>query len=529
MLVKLKSLVLGIALMVAMLVPTFATAQAEAEPTSFLKRTFVFPDNPPVEVSAELSAVPLWTVVSNGSNPDAAPSTWCNAWVPAKGIAGWTLDDCVLSITEVSAAIYDYQLPADRRQWYRFWSTRPSNFVYLVPSFAADQAVMLARAEADGGTDEMVDDPTRLAELFREELTQLREDLTILQGDVGTMAEAMGEMSQDIKTLKDTSVAKTDVPGLVDDALRDSGALRDIRASDKEAVEVYVAEQLAALPETLSQDDVTGLIETAMANLGIPQAVIDTAVATAMDEFETRLNDVEALAKDNFETLKNKADQSAVDDLSDRVGAVEKGLNDLQGSSSTSVWGIPAPTWLALLLSVLALIGVGLLAKRKSSKNDLSAVTTTADEAKKKAQSAEDKAGEAQKTADKAHDLAARASQEVRMINFNLPDGWQPVGNFPTKEEVEAVPPARTISLRFWHDSGEEREFVFTKVEKAFKDGGGNMRDGLKPAHADKPIAARPLKMLGSCRTELENESGAKTPTARVARDPDTGKFKKAG
>jgi len=182
-----KSLVLGVALSIApFIIPTLVAAQAVTEPNAFLQRTFTFPDQPPVEVPAELSAVPVWTVVSNGRNPAAAPSTWCNAWIEVKAVPGWDVDDCIASITQVSAAVYDYNLPADRRQWLRFWATRPQNFVYVVPSFAADQAEMLARVEAAAGVNgAIVNDPVALAALFRSELDELKADVTELQGDVG--------------------------------------------------------------------------------------------------------------------------------------------------------------------------------------------------------------------------------------------------------------------------------------------------------------------------------------------------------
>jgi hypothetical protein len=207
MLVQLKPLVMSCALLIATIInSTSVTAQTATEPTAFLKKTFVFPDQPAVEVPAELSAVPLWTVVSNGSNPNAAPSTWCNAWVPAKGIEGWDADDCVVSITEVTAATYDYQLPADRRQWLRFWATRPQNFVFVVPSFAADQAEMLARVEAADGVDgAIVNDPTALASLFRSELDELKADVETLQGDVGTIAGFLDPANDEglTKTIED--------------------------------------------------------------------------------------------------------------------------------------------------------------------------------------------------------------------------------------------------------------------------------------------------------------------------------------
>lgn len=194
--VKLQSLVLSCAfLIIASLAPTLVAAQAVTEPTPFLQRMFVFPDKPSVAVPAELSAVPTWTVVSNGSNPKAAPATWCKVWLPVKGVSDWTADDCVRSITEVSAAVYDYQLPADVVQWYRFWETRPKNFVYLVPSFAADQAEMLARVEAGGDSGNIVNDPAILASLFRSEVEQLRTDVDQLQSDVGTIADEVANLT----------------------------------------------------------------------------------------------------------------------------------------------------------------------------------------------------------------------------------------------------------------------------------------------------------------------------------------------
>ena len=369
MLIKQKTLVLSSAIAIATLwAPTLVTAQAVTEPTSFLKRTFIFPDQPEMEVAAELSAVPLWTVVSNGSNFQAAPRTWCNAWVPAKGISDWDYDDCVRSITEVSAAVYDLQLPADEAQWYRFWETRPSNFVYVVPSFAADQAEMLARVEVAGTDEEIVNDPVALASLFRSELDQLHADVSQLQTDVGTIASSLA----DVVGVRDT---------VLDLATTVGGIRRDTtnRLSGVEAAQVAQGNTLKELTQAIDT------IKDAQAN----QANTLTTQGKRLDDQGARLGTVEIT-----QAAQGVALQQQREILN---GVVQQ--RELTMRWYDESWVVY--TALALVAAV-SLIGFALLQLSKASKKELrvekgkaESATRTAGEAKAQAESAEKVAGEA--------------------------------------------------------------------------------------------------------------------------------------
>lgn len=452
-------------------------------------------------VEREISPIRYWDAVP--AERGDTVSHYCQAFLRERPIAGVGIYDCVDLVSPLNGIT--------NRDQYRtiqigqlIWLPSPRN---TAADMVGRHSMRFALAETTGDAQALANNPLGMARSLLQALEQLK----------ATDAR--------LAALETRHVKAVDVPALLEQALRDSEVLRGMRAADTEAMKAYVDAQLANRSTTadLTEAAVNRLIAAALADAGLPQSAIDTietAVDNALSEYNQRLTAVETQLADTRAELTAKADQSVVSDLSNQVAnlasdidgrfdAVNNQLDQLPRATSSWVnrnfWWVLA----AFALVILALMLSGLLWWRKTQRGEVHEVQSQVRHEQTGLTATYEKATSAETKADEAHVLAGRALQEARVAtNLGLPDGWVLIGDMPTQADIDTLNDGEKLTLRFKHETKDDRQAVFTMAKKSLPGPDGNMVDGLTVsgiAGLVKPIAAKPLNMIGKVRNGINS------------------------